>query len=390
MRHRVFVSHSHKDGDIAMDVCRRLERQGITCWIAPRDIAVGEDYSVRVAEAIDACAVFAIILSGHSNVSRFVKAETEQAFNSKIPIFPLRVEDVTIERGLRFFISITHWVDAFGPHRAAGIERFVAAVAARALKGRSEGGRRGGADWAALARAVGPGARDYVRQWKRMDERRQRVAWSWEAALGGPLWPFYRGMTMLGAMMVGIVALLIAVGAGAVGAMEGALLGLVAGWLLTAAIGGLVGSAALRRHVEDGLAHARAPRPGMRPLWMSGAAALLVGTLALSAHAGSGESPTASASPAAPEEPGLSVALPAGSGLRIGQPDPIADEARRQAELEEARASGASDAMNLIAEAQLTPPVDPAPLDAAAPLSAAIPADVPDPAITPAPADSAP
>ena len=34
----VFISHSHKDFDIAHSVCCLLEDNNISCWIAPRDV----------------------------------------------------------------------------------------------------------------------------------------------------------------------------------------------------------------------------------------------------------------------------------------------------------------------------------------------------------------
>ncbi len=44
----VFVSHSSRNKVIADAICARLEQHGIRCWIAPRDIDPGRDYSDRI------------------------------------------------------------------------------------------------------------------------------------------------------------------------------------------------------------------------------------------------------------------------------------------------------------------------------------------------------
>ena len=41
----VFISHSSKGQATADAICSHLESAGIKCWIAPRDIAVGSDWT---------------------------------------------------------------------------------------------------------------------------------------------------------------------------------------------------------------------------------------------------------------------------------------------------------------------------------------------------------
>jgi hypothetical protein len=52
MHHDVFISHSSKDKDIANTVCEKLEENDIKCWIAPRDIQPGDDWSTTIIRAI--------------------------------------------------------------------------------------------------------------------------------------------------------------------------------------------------------------------------------------------------------------------------------------------------------------------------------------------------
>jgi hypothetical protein len=50
----VFVSYASQDADIATTVVEALERGGVACWIAPRDVTPGAFYADEIVHAIDA------------------------------------------------------------------------------------------------------------------------------------------------------------------------------------------------------------------------------------------------------------------------------------------------------------------------------------------------
>lgn len=52
MAHDVFISHSSKDKQVADAMCNKLESSGIRCWIAPRDILPGMDWTESLVKAI--------------------------------------------------------------------------------------------------------------------------------------------------------------------------------------------------------------------------------------------------------------------------------------------------------------------------------------------------
>ena len=47
MAHQVFISYAYKDKPVADAVCAVLESEAIRCWIAPRDVLPGADYTQR-------------------------------------------------------------------------------------------------------------------------------------------------------------------------------------------------------------------------------------------------------------------------------------------------------------------------------------------------------
>lgn len=124
----VFISFSSEDKSLADAVCNRLETKGIRCWIAPRDITPGTDWSSSVVEAIRDSKFLVLIFSTYSNNSVQVKREVERAVSMGKVIIPFRIEDIAPSSSLEYFISTAHWLDALTPPVERHIDRLVEAV----------------------------------------------------------------------------------------------------------------------------------------------------------------------------------------------------------------------------------------------------------------------
>ena len=94
MAKTAFNSHASPDAAIARTVTAHLERQAVSCWIAPRDVLAGADYGSEIIDGIESSAVFVLVLSAQANASRFVKREVERAVSKGKPVFTLRIENV--------------------------------------------------------------------------------------------------------------------------------------------------------------------------------------------------------------------------------------------------------------------------------------------------------
>jgi formylglycine-generating enzyme required for sulfatase activity len=126
--HEVFISYSSHDKPAADAACAVLERQGIRCWMAPRDIVHGRDWSQSIIDAINDCKVMVLIFSKHANESQQVKREVERVVNRGRPIIPVRLEDVLPAKALEYFVSTPHWLDAFPPPLERHFEQLAASV----------------------------------------------------------------------------------------------------------------------------------------------------------------------------------------------------------------------------------------------------------------------
>ena len=108
----VFISHSSTDAVYANSIVEMLEREGISAWIAPRDIPAGSNYGASITKGIRECAVLVLVFSRNSNESQAVFREVQKAFEEKKVIIPLRIEDVPVSDDLSFYLSGLHWLDA--------------------------------------------------------------------------------------------------------------------------------------------------------------------------------------------------------------------------------------------------------------------------------------
>src|SRR5215469_12668971 len=109
----VFISHSNKDKTIAEAICHRLEANSIRCWIAPRDIQFGSDWTEGITQGISSCKVFVLVFSDSANTSDHVRREVAKAFSLGLAVIPFRTEDVAPNRSLSYFLETVHWLDAF-------------------------------------------------------------------------------------------------------------------------------------------------------------------------------------------------------------------------------------------------------------------------------------
>ena len=115
LAHQVFISYSSKDKIVGDAACAFLERRGIGCWIAPRDIVPGMDWGEAIVDGITGAQVFVLVFSTNANESPQVRREIERAVHHGLAVIPFRIEDVLPVKSLEYFMSVAHWLDALKP-----------------------------------------------------------------------------------------------------------------------------------------------------------------------------------------------------------------------------------------------------------------------------------
>src|ERR1700758_3625833 len=92
--HDVFISYSNADKPVADAACAVLERHGVRCWIAPRDVTLGMSYGESIMDAIAQARIMVLIFSDHANKSPQVEREIERAVSKGRILIPIRIKDV--------------------------------------------------------------------------------------------------------------------------------------------------------------------------------------------------------------------------------------------------------------------------------------------------------
>lgn len=130
MEHKnVFISYSSKDEETAFSICELLEADGISCWIAPRNVTGGQSYGREILEAIFDADVTLFIFSGNSNHSRHVENEIDNAFNAGKIIIPFKIEEQPLSLELQYYLNKTHWINGY-PVPKEAIENLKKAIKA--------------------------------------------------------------------------------------------------------------------------------------------------------------------------------------------------------------------------------------------------------------------
>jgi TolB-like protein len=126
--HDVFVSYASQDGAVANAVVEALEKQGIKCWIAPRDVVPGSLYADEIVGAINDAKVVVLVLSQHSVASPHVGKEIERASSKRRRIIAFHTDSAPLTRGFEYFLSESQWIDVGAGDIEAAAAKLVAAV----------------------------------------------------------------------------------------------------------------------------------------------------------------------------------------------------------------------------------------------------------------------
>lgn len=101
----VFISYSTIDSASAETVRNVLEKNGLSCWMAPRDIPGGSNYTKEIPIAIRNCKVFVLILSENAQSSHWVLKELDSAVNCGKVILPFMLEDCILNDEFNFLLT---------------------------------------------------------------------------------------------------------------------------------------------------------------------------------------------------------------------------------------------------------------------------------------------
>jgi uncharacterized protein YjbI with pentapeptide repeats len=97
-----FISYSGKDQKFADRLYADLQSKGVRCWLATKDLKIGDRIRVGIDEAIRIHDKLLLVLSKHSVASDWVEQEVETALErerkeKRTVLFPIRLDDAVMK-----------------------------------------------------------------------------------------------------------------------------------------------------------------------------------------------------------------------------------------------------------------------------------------------------
>lgn len=113
IEHKVFVSYSRKDMDLARVFCNELDRLKISYWIDVQGKYCGANYKSVIVDAIESSKLLLFLSSQNSNLSAYVIKEIGLAATANIPILPVLLDDASYAKSIRFDLSDVDRIEYF-------------------------------------------------------------------------------------------------------------------------------------------------------------------------------------------------------------------------------------------------------------------------------------
>jgi hypothetical protein len=131
----VFVSYKRDpDEGVALDLLAALERVGLKCWFAPRDvrstsqkmiesgITIDGGWDDAIPYAIENSRMMVIVVSKAAMESKQIQKEIYLGDDAGVQFFPVLIEDVPLERSFKYHLGRAQWINCF---KWEGSQRFL-------------------------------------------------------------------------------------------------------------------------------------------------------------------------------------------------------------------------------------------------------------------------
>jgi TolB-like protein len=124
----VFISYASPDTAVASAIVAALERHGVKCWVAPRDVIPGALYADEIIRSINGVKAFVLVLSASAAASPHVGKEVERASSKRRPIITFRIDAAPLTTALEYFLSESQWVAVEIDGTEAAFAKLITAV----------------------------------------------------------------------------------------------------------------------------------------------------------------------------------------------------------------------------------------------------------------------
>ena len=108
----IFVLYANKEKNLAKKYVSKIEEQGYSCWVSPRDLSSAVDDTEAIKKHIDNAKLVILLLSTDANKNTQVKDLFNYAEELEKPIIPIKIDKVSDDLSTQSFFNYYDWVDA--------------------------------------------------------------------------------------------------------------------------------------------------------------------------------------------------------------------------------------------------------------------------------------
>ena len=107
----IFISYASPNFDTALEIRDYFEENGLECWMAPRNITPGRNWTEDIMLGIIASKILVLVFSEHSKKSKYVRSELQNAMKYNKTILTYNT-DITIPKGeMEQLIGSRQWLE---------------------------------------------------------------------------------------------------------------------------------------------------------------------------------------------------------------------------------------------------------------------------------------
>lgn len=126
----VYICYQHKAKKVVDFIVDALERAGVSCWYAPRNLDMdesGKDRHDVISRAISSARCVIAVISEEALESSWVKTDLFYAADHNIPIIPFEIAPISIQNELTLRLETRHKIVAY-EKPSASIETLIQAI----------------------------------------------------------------------------------------------------------------------------------------------------------------------------------------------------------------------------------------------------------------------
>ncbi len=113
MKNKIFISYASADRGVAFQLVEYIEKQGVTCFIAPRDVDASAPYAKAIIRGMESASGAIVVCSAAINDSEHVLNEVEVLTSMRKSIILFCVEEYVMSDEYRYYLGRTQRILAY-------------------------------------------------------------------------------------------------------------------------------------------------------------------------------------------------------------------------------------------------------------------------------------